>query len=266
MSVDALMIGSRRTKQLERREAVMRAVIAEGSVRIEDLAQRFGSSLMTLHRDLDDLESRGILRKSRGVATASSTSLVDATYAYRSSRQQSEKSLLVKTALDYIEPGQSLLLDDSTTVRFISHFIHGKVPLTAITNSLPLLTDLQGIRGISLVALGGSFFNPASAFMGHSTTEQISNIRADVLLMSTPAIVDDMCFHQQQETVDIKRAMVDSAATKILLVDHTKFEKRAIHGIVHLSVFDLVIVDSFTSPEHLSRLRGQGINVVIAAN
>ncbi len=55
--------------------------------------------------------------------------------------------------------------------------------------------------------------------------------------------------------------MIESAATKILLVDHTKFERRAIHGIVPLSVFDLVIVDAATAPEHLSRLRGQGINV-----
>ena len=53
------------------------AVITEGAIRIEDLAERFEISVMTVHRDLDELESRGLLRKDRGVATAASTALVE---------------------------------------------------------------------------------------------------------------------------------------------------------------------------------------------
>ena len=256
--------GPRQSRINERRDAVMHAVLADGSVRIEDLAQQFGISLMTAHRDLDNLESRGILRKSRGVAVATSTSLVESSDTYREGRQQSEKEMLVRTCMEYIEPGQSIVLDDSTTVRHIAQFIHTRTPLTVITNALPLINALRDIRGVTLIALGGTFYNWCNAFMGHPTVQEISSLRADTVIMSTAAIVDDECFHQQQETVDLKRSMFDSAAKRILLADHTKFEKRALYGLFHLTDFDMVIVDQKTPEEHISRLRAKGVNVVIA--
>lgn len=257
---------SRKTRQVKRRDDVLQAVMADGAVHIDDLAKRFGVSLMTIHRDLDELESRGILRKSRGIATASGTSLVESSAIYRSGRQVAEKALLAKACIDYIEPGQSILLDDSTTVQHLVPLIPTRVPLTIITNSLPLINELHDVSGVSLVALGGTFQNWCSAFMGYTTTEAVASLRADTVIMSTAAVIDDWAFHQQQEAVDVKKAMLDSAATKILLVDHTKFEKRALHRLVHLSAFDIVIVDSLTSEEHITRLRGQGINVVVVPN
>ena len=64
-------------RQAERQRRISEMVMAEGAVRIEQLAERFGTSLMTVHRDLDELESRGLLHKSRGVASALSSSLVE---------------------------------------------------------------------------------------------------------------------------------------------------------------------------------------------
>jgi len=55
--------------QLSRRQSIKEAVIAEGSVRIEDLADRFGNKPDAVHRDLDELVGRGILRKNVGIAS-----------------------------------------------------------------------------------------------------------------------------------------------------------------------------------------------------
>lgn len=257
-------VEGRSPRQAERQRAISEAVMAEGAIRIEQLAERFDISLMTVHRDLDELESRGLLRKSRGVATAQSSSLVESSDVFRLGRELPEKAALAQTALDYIEPGQALLLDDSTTVLQLVKLLRSKTPLTVITNVLTVMTELTGVRGISLVALGGNYYNWCSAFMGRMTNEAIGQLRADTFIMSTAAITDDMCFHQSLETVDTKRAMFDAAATRILLVDHTKFEKRALHAVMHLTEFDLVIVDSQTDESHISRLRSQGVNVVVA--
>ena len=54
----------------DRREQIRLRVVDEGYVRIEALAESFGVSLMTIHRDLDELQTRGWLRKVRGGATA----------------------------------------------------------------------------------------------------------------------------------------------------------------------------------------------------
>lgn len=96
------------------------------------------------------------------------------------------------------------------------------------------------------------------------TLREIADLRADLFVMSTSAIVDDICFHQTLETVDVKRAMFEAASTRVLLADATKFEKRALHAMLPLSDFDVVIVDAGIDHRHVNRLREKGVNVQIA--
>ena len=255
---------TRQSRQLARQRAITEAVMAEGAIRIEQLAERFDISLMTVHRDLDELESRGILRKSRGVATALSTRLVESSDVYRSHRQLPQKRALAQAAMEFVEPGQAIFLDDSTTVLQMAEWLPERTPLTVITNVLTLMNSLSNTRGISLLALGGNYYNWCSAFMGRMTTEAIRTLRADLFIMSTSAITDDTVFHQTLETVDVKRAMFDASARRILLADHTKFEQRALHALARLSDFDIVIVDAETAEDHITRMRSQGVHVVVA--
>jgi DeoR/GlpR family transcriptional regulator of sugar metabolism len=263
MDPEPVHADSRQTRQLARQRAITEVVIAAGTVRIDQLVERFDISLMTVHRDLDELENRGILRKGRGVATATSTSLIESSDVYRSSRQLAEKEALALAAMDFVEPNQAIFLDDSTTVTHMARHLPGKAPLTVITNVLTLISELSNARGITLLALGGEYYNWCSAFMGRMTTEAIASLRADTAIMSTSAITDDIAFHQTVATVDTKKAMFDAARTRILLADHTKFERRALHAIVPLSDFDTVIVDAGTPHRHVDRLRSKGINVVV---
>jgi DeoR/GlpR family transcriptional regulator of sugar metabolism len=254
----------RQSRQAERQRAISEAVMAEGAVRLEQLAERFDISLMTVHRDLDELESRGILRKSRGVATAMSTSLIESSDVYRLGRQHVEKAAIARAALDEVEPGQAVFLDDSTTVLQLGRLLVDVTPLTVITNALTLMSELRGAQGLSLIALGGSYVNWSNAFLGRMTTEAIATLRADTAFLSTSAIVDGVGFHQSPEIVDAKRAMFESAARRILLVDHTKFEQRALHTFLPLTEFDLVIVDAGIAPDRLDALRERGVTVRVA--
>ena len=219
---------------------------------------------MTVHRDLDELEERGLLRKDRGVATAAATSLVESSDVYRASRQLGEKEAFAHEGSNFIEPGQAIFLDDSTTTLHLLPHLHTKTPLTIITNTLTIMNELRGTRGITTVGLGGEYHNWCSSFMGRMTVREISELRADLFIMSTSAIIDDICFHQTLETVDVKRAMFESASKRILLVDGTKFEKRALHAMLPLSAFDAVIVDASTSTTEINRLRDKGIHVQVA--
>lgn len=255
---------SRQARQLARRQLITEAVMAEGSIRIEELTERFGISLMTVHRDLDDLVERGLLRKSRGLVSAAPTSLIEASDVYRSSRESEEKTAIAKAAMQFVEPGQAIFMDDSTTVLQMAPHLHTKVPLTIITNSLTLMNEVKGIRELNLMGLGGQFHNWANAFMGRVTTNEISRLRADTLFLSMAAITDDMVFHQSPEMVDTKRAMFEAASKRVLLVDHTKFERRALHGLARLTDMDTVIVDYGTPTVHVERMRSKGIHVVVA--
>jgi DeoR/GlpR family transcriptional regulator of sugar metabolism len=265
MARDQFASGSRQSRQFERQRAMTELVMSEGSVRIEDVAERFDVSLMTVHRDLDELESRGILRKTRGVATATSTSVIESSDVYRSNRQVAEKEALAVAAMDYIEPGKAIILDDSTTVMSIGRHLAVKAPITVITNALALMNELRATNGITLLGLGGLYYNWCSAFMGPMTRHEIAQFHADIFIMSTAAITNDVVFHQHLETLDIKRAMFEASNKRVLLADHTKFERQALHAMVPLRAFDAVIVDDGMSRIDIERMRNKGINVVVAA-
>jgi DeoR/GlpR family transcriptional regulator of sugar metabolism len=247
----------------ERHDAITELVLTAGSMRIEELADTFGVSTMTVHRDLDTLEARGFLRKSRGVVTAVATSLFESSPEYRSRQHQSEKEALARTAFSFVEPGQALILDDSTTGLHLARMLPQRQPLTVITNFQRAVNELVGHPGIALIALGGQHYQWCDAYMGSLTLNALRSLRADMLFMSTPAVTDDICFHQHHDAALVKRGMFDAAARRILMVDHSKFTKRALHAHMALTEFDAVIVDRLTSPDDVARLRDRGVSVIV---
>ncbi len=248
----------------ERHDAITELVLSTGTMRIEELADRFGVSTMTVHRDLDTLEARGVLRKSRGVVTAVATSLFESSPEYRDREHRQEKEELARAAFALVEPGQAVILDDSTTGLHLAQMLPQRQPLTVITNFQRAINALIGHPGIALIALGGQHYQWCDAYMGSLCLDALRSLRADVLFMSTPAITDDICFHQHHDAALVKRAMFESAAKRVLMVDHSKFTKRALHAHIALREFDTVIVDSATSPEDVARLRDRGISVLVA--
>lgn len=248
----------------ERHDAITERVLTSGSMRIEELAEIFGVSTMTVHRDLDTLEARGVLRKSRGMVTALATSLVESGPEYRAREHRAEKESLALAAAELVEPGQAMILDDSTTGLHLARMLPERQPLTVITNFERVITELVGKPGIALISLGGQHYQWCDAYMGSLTLEALRALRADVLFMSTPAVIDDICFHQHHDAALVKKAMFESAAKRVLMLDHSKFEKRALHAHIPLADFDVVIMDAKTSPAHVERLQDKGVTVIVA--
>lgn len=248
----------------ERQRAMAQFVVAQGNVLVTDLAARFGVTTMTIRRDLDELESMGILRRSHGRATAISSSLFEASSEYRIDENRREKLALAKAVTKLVKPGQAVFLDDSTTSIFVAHEIKALAPLTVITNFDAIAQLVKKEPGITLNLIGGQYQPWCDAYQGGQTIDSIKRMRADVFIMSAAAIVDNSCFHQALETGLIKTAMFDSSSTRILCVDHTKFQRRALHMMAPLTAFDVVVVDSGTPSDVLHDLNQHGVNVVVA--
>lgn len=262
------VVSRKNLRQPERHDAITEWVMSQGTVRIDELAEGLGVSSMTVHRDLDALAAKGLLRKSRGVVTAVATSLFEASVEYRTRQAQAAKEAVAQVAFSYVEPGQALILDDSTTGLYLARLLPQRQPLTVITNFQDALNALTGHPGIALIALGGQYYQWCDAYMGAITINALQGLRADVFFMSTSAITDDICFHQHHDTVLVKRAMFEAASTRILYADHSKFGQRALHALGPLSEFDVVVLDAGTVPDDVARLQQAGVNVVVpgAAN
>ncbi|MGH3680680.1 MAG: DeoR/GlpR family DNA-binding transcription regulator [Natronosporangium sp.] len=248
----------------ERRERIRQLVITEGFVRIDTLAQELGVSPMTIHRDLQKLESRGWLRKVRGGATSRPSTLFHGDVLHRSATMATAKREVTEAVRELLAPGRSVILDESTTALHLVGSLPSYAPLTVITNSLTVVAAVAREPGIDLIALGGTYFPAYDAFLGMQTVNAVGALRADLLFMSTTAVTNDRCFHQSLETVQVKRALMAAAAYTVLLLDHTKFSKVGLHELARLADFDLVVVDSQTDPDAVEQLRRRAVQVRVA--
>ena len=239
-----------------RREAVRRRVAEAGFVRVDALAAEFAVSIMTVHRDLDELEKREFLRKVRGGATTAPTATFHGDLAHRMQAQVAEKRSMAAAVLaEEIVPGQVLALDDSTTALTLARLLPERAPLTVVTHFLPVIRALGGQPGIQLIGLGGHYDPAYDSFLGQATADAAAELHADLLVMSTTAVKDGVCYIQSPDTVVTRRALIASAARTVMLVDHTKFARRALHRFVDLAAVDHVMVDDQTKPAVVEELR-----------
>ncbi|MCP2260005.1 transcriptional regulator, DeoR family [Streptoalloteichus tenebrarius] len=252
---------SRVAGQQARQQRIRERVLAEGFVRAEALATDYGVSLMTIHRDLEALQTQGWLRKVRGGASALPSALFHGSVEHRMATMSETKRRLAEAALELVSPGQTVMLDESTTCLHLAQRLPTRAPLTVITYFLPVIKLLAGEPGIGLVSLGGSYFPAYDAFLGLHTADAVRSFRADLLFASTTAIVNGRCYHQSQETVHVKRALMESAGRRVLLVDHTKFAKEGLYALAPLTSFDLVLVDDGLPPAELRAVRDLGVQV-----
>jgi len=249
---------------VRRQEHVAEYVLERGSVSAKELADVFCVSVMTIHRDLDELERQGVLRKLRGAAEAQPTSLFESNIRYRMRAATAEKEAIARVAIREVRPGQSVMLDDSTTTLPLARSLRSVTPITVITNFVRTIRELGGARGVGLISLGGEYLPSHDAFAGVVCEAAIASLRADVLFMSTSAVSGGAAQHQEQEMVRVKRAMISAAERRVLLVDHHKLGKVALHRLAPLADFDLVIVDSGVEEDHLRELKESGVPVKVA--
>ncbi|MEU2059340.1 DeoR/GlpR family DNA-binding transcription regulator [Streptomyces sp. NPDC013455] len=250
-----------------RQAAVAELVLAEGSATAAELAERFGVSLMTIHRDLDELERQGVVRKSRGGVTAQPSGVFESNVQYRLKTMRPQKAALAERAMRRMEPGMAILLDDSTSTLEIARRLSlGEItPLTVVTNFLEAINLLAGRRGIHLMALGGDYDRLHSSFLGVSCVEAVGQLRVDVGFVSTSGVHGGYAYHQEQHIVSVKRAMLDVAARNVLLADHTKLGRVALHRVAPLSRFDLLLVDDGASAEALRDLDEHKVRYEVCA-
>lgn len=243
----------------ERRHEIVNLVMARKTVALDDLAEHLGVSRMTVHRDLDLLEERGLLRKERGGATAESSLLFESNFHYRMQNDLAEKRALARAARALVEPGSVIMIDDSTTTLLLAEELEAIEFVTVITNSLAVCEKLRAHPNVKLVLSGGSYNQNLQAFYGLICEQSIAKLRADWAFLSASSIIGLSLYHQDQEVVRMKRALMAAAERRALLVTHSKFHTRALNHFGELSEFDRIFIDDGLDADSAAKLRQAGI-------
>ncbi|AXB47342.1 DeoR/GlpR family DNA-binding transcription regulator [Amycolatopsis albispora] len=231
-------------------------VLKHGTATQADLVELTGVSHMTVHRDVDELARRGLLRKFRGGVSALPTSVFESNAEYRLNANTEEKSSMAAHLAKHLEPGMSLLLDDSTSALALVNLLAEVTPLTVATNYLRAIDALKKLDDVRLIGIGGDYSPTHDSFLGMACLEAIERLTVDMAVVSTSAMTTELTYHQEPEIVMVKRAMLASARQKVLLMDSSKAPKTALHRLAPVRDFDLVVFGPNSPMEVVAEVRG----------
>lgn len=251
-------------KRDDRRQAIMDLLAEARAVDLDDLAGRFAVSRMTIHRDLDDLEQAGLLRKVRGGATIEAGTQFESDYRIRALQDADAKTRMARAALDLVEPGMTVMVNDGSMAALFGASLTARAPLTVITNNAAVIEPLKEAPRITLIALGGIFNAKFNGFFGLLTETALHKLRADIAFISAPAVAGMQAFHMDDAVIRTKRAMMRAAERSVLLVNHRRFGRSALHALADLAEFHAIITDAPPAPEDRAALDRAGISLTIA--
>lgn len=247
----------------QRQQQIVDHVLAHGSASAAELTELVGVSVMTVHRDLDELARRGLVRKFHGGVSAQPSTVFEGSSEYRMGAQRPLKEAIARTAVELVEPGGSILLDDSTTALAMAGLLGDLGPLTVATNYLPAIEVLKKLPEVHLICLGGNYSTTHDSFLGLPCIEAVGALSVDMAFVSTSAMNPTMTFHQEHELVQVKRAMLAAAERSFLLMDSSKMPRKALHRMAPLADYDQLVVDDGIDDEFLAAARDV-IPVVVA--
>jgi len=249
---------------LERRKAITEVLNERGSVRVAELAVRFEVTEETIRRDLDQLEEEGRLQRSHGGAVAVMARDQETPYWFREITHEKEKAAIARCALRYVEEGDRIMLDASTTAWHIAKRIRD-MDLTVVTNSIRVTVALSELDKVTVISLGGQLAKRSLSYVGPHAEENMRGYHVNKLFFSCAGVdLERGLSDLTDEQASIRRSMLNQADRRILLVDHGKFGEKALSIISGFDSIDEIVTDEQTSVETLAKFRETGVTVTVA--
>ena len=218
----------------ERRLEILKKIQAQDEIKVEQLAEEFGLSLMTVRRDLQFLESRQLITRFYGGATAKLTSrpLTEA------EETQMYRQRIAQFATRFISSGDTLFINGSKT-------------------ALDALPYLQ-VSGVHVITNNGAY-----------VMRNLLNMTASKTFIGCAAITaqGEFCYNIPME-IGINEAMISRTTQGLyILADHTKLQKTAStenrYGSCIYEGHWTLITDEKADPDIVAALRAKGKHVYV---
>ena len=227
----------------KRQKAIISMTEEAGEITIKELAQKLGVSEMTVHRDLDLLQKERYVYKKRGAAV-----FIESADRDKSDFYAEEKRTIGRKAAELVPNGASIIFDNSTTLE-CARFLDPEGKYTFYTTNLETAEILANYQGSVLYCSGGYYFPDSKGFVGAQAEAFITSIKADVCFIGASGITPDGTTTPYPMHTALQKAIIASAKTKILVCDHSKFDKHAMEKICALSDIDMIVTDGGISDE-----------------
>ena len=229
---------------IERRKGILERLKAAGSITVSELSSYYKVSEETIRRDLSRMESDGLLEKTYGGAFIKDGMHQEVPFSVRNVAHVREKEMIGRRAGELVEHGDTIFLDASTTALNVGKSILGKQNLIIITNALNVAYRLVDVPEIKIITIGGTLRRTSLTNVGRAAEDAIVNYYADKAFFSCDGVDRDHGITDANENeAEVRKAMLHQAKQRILVADHTKFDRTSFVLIDKFDQVDTVITD-----------------------
>lgn len=257
----------------ERQGRIAEGIATTGRVSVVELAADFGVTTETIRRDLDALESAGVLRRVHGGAIAPRrASLVEPSLDERFSMSGKAKAAIAARALDAIGPGYrgAVMIDAGTTTGALAsllpaHVAQNEARIDVVTHAIPVAHALSAVPGIELAVVGGQVRGLTAAAVGSATVATIENLRPDLAFVGVNGISTPFGLSTPDPgEAAVKAAIVRGARRVVVLADATKFGVESLVRFGQLDDVDIVVTDERPDAALTAAFEDAGVDVWLA--
>ena len=250
---------------IQRREKIVELLKEDGSAKVIDLARIFKVTEVTVRQDLEKLEKDGVLIREHGGAFLKNIKDQVSSISVANHDNLDKKELIAAKCLDFIENGDTIILDSGSTTTEIAKKLKGNRHCTIITNALNIALMLGAEPGFDVIMTGGEFKPPTLSLTGQKAADFFKGINVQKLFLATAGLnLKSGLTYPSISDIVVKKAMIDAAETTYLVADSTKFGKTAFASLGALSLIDYVITDAAIEEKHKNIFQENEIELIIA--
>jgi DeoR/GlpR family transcriptional regulator of sugar metabolism len=251
----------------QRQARILERVREDGGARVAELARDLGVSDMTVRRDLELLQSQGLIEKVHGGATAiPGSALFEPGFAVKSSLQQPEKEAIAAATVGLVAPGTAIGISAGTTTYALARRLVDVPDLTVVTNSVPVADVLyRAARADQTIILTGGVRTPSDALVGPFAVAALRTIHLDQVFMGVHGMEPRSGFTTPNVLeADTDRALIAAGRRLIVLADASKWGVIGISSIARFDEADTLVTDSSLDEEAHAFATEQVREVVVA--
>jgi DeoR/GlpR family transcriptional regulator of sugar metabolism len=226
---------------VERRAYLLAQLDRDGAIRLDPIANELGVSVMTVRRDLLDLEAEGLVRRVRGGAVPA---MLPQPFSERMARRGAIKTAIARKAEDLIPSSGAVAFDASSTAAALIDLIDGGDGLVVATNSLENAAAARRRPGVRAILIGGDLDERTGSFVGPIAARAAEGLAYRRFFMSASAIDPDfgtseVSLAEAQVKIDIARV----AGEVVLLADSSKLGERAVGRGIDWRDIDVLVTE-----------------------
>jgi DeoR family transcriptional regulator of aga operon len=249
----------------ERQKQILSLLAKQRRLSIAEIMNRFSISEATARRDLESLALQGKAQRVHGGVIALEQAPPELPILEREGEQIDEKVLIGRALSKLIADRETVFLGSGTTVLEAARELRKHKGLTVITNSLPVLNMLTGIKEITVVSLGGMLRESELSFIGHITEQALTEVRVDKVIMGTRGVsLEHGLTNDHLEETLTDRAILKIGREVIIAADHSKVNRVSTALLAPLNSINTFVTDSKADRKFIQSLKKQGIKVIVA--